>query len=149
MFGQCFDKNDNLLNTIISDNTAQQLGDDYDITTWNFSNVYIYPNYANIKFGISENSIPSDNDFNPQPNTHPIKCFELNTGAWGTIDQGNTAAPNKTLRFTFTTVIRRNDNIKGHITNNQIHITPSEKEIIKNLSSDIDERIEEVSATID
>ena len=149
MFGQCFDKDGNLLNTIISDNTAQQLDDENNVTTWNFRDVYIYSNYANIKFGISENYIPADTDFNPQPNTHPIKCFELNTGAWGTIDQGNTSTPNKTLRFSFTTVIRRNDNIKGHITNNQIHITPTERQIINDLSSNLDERLEEISGNIE
>lgn len=128
LYGLCYDENDELIDTIVSENSAQQLPDDGYKTTWLF-NDRIKATYKKIKFGISLTDTPTESDTNPSNKTRIILCKTISkNGGWGTINQDNGDESRLTLDFQFVLKKETNTNVKGHIENTEIHVTQAERD---------------------
>lgn len=125
---QVLDQNSEIITHFFSTNKAMQSADNIE-TTWLFDNIKILPEYKKFRFrGTKEDNvvqIPTANK------THPIYCKTIN-GNWGVIDQDNNVLANKTMNFTFKTCILEHSYL-GHTENKEIHVTPQEKESLKQI----------------
>ena len=130
LYGDCYDENGELVDTIVSETSAQQLDDEF-VTTWSFNN-RVRGYWKKIKFGISLTETPTDEDRNPPIKSRILLCQTINkslsAGGWGIINQDNVNDSDKTLNFQIGVFNKLNTNIKGHIENTEIHVTQADKD---------------------
>lgn len=130
LYGDCYDENGELVDTIVSETSAQQLDDEF-VTTWTFNN-RVRGYWKKIKFGISLTETPTDEDRNPPIKSRILLCQTINkalsAGGWGIINQDNVNDSDKTLNFQIGVFNELNTNIKGHIENTEIHVTQADKD---------------------